>query len=75
MSKQYQNECLNSIFAFNDMQKAAIAKINAVLDQNPMLKSAIFESALHDLEQGINGVEYHQEQLKASINQQELKRA
>ena len=74
MNKQYQNECLDSIFAFNDMQKAALTKINEFFDRNPDLKNAI-AGELEYLDQGINGVEYHQEQLKASINHEELKRA
>lgn len=72
MSKQYQNECIDTTLAFNDMQKAALIRINQFFERNPDMKNAI-AGDLEFLDQGINGVEYHQAQLKASLNQQDLK--
>lgn len=74
MSKQYQNECLDLIASGVEMQEAALTKINEFFERNPDLKNPI-SGALADFATGLNVIEYHQQQVKASLNQQELKRA
>lgn len=74
MSKKYQNECIDSTLAFNDMIRAGLKEVNEFFERNPDMKNPIAGS-LELADQGINGVEYHQEQLKASINHEDLKRA
>ena len=64
MNKQLKQQYMESIHSFNDLGKAALAKINQVMDENPMLKNSIFESALNDLQQSLDGVDYHHEQLE-----------
>lgn len=63
MSKQLKQQYMESIHSFNDLGKAALAKINQVMEENPMLKDSIFEGTLYDLQQSIDGVEYHHKQL------------
>ncbi|UNM95912.1 hypothetical protein MMG00_12025 [Ignatzschineria rhizosphaerae] len=70
MSKQLKQQYMESIHSFNDLGKAALAKINQVMDENPMLKNSIFEGALYDLQQGIDGVEYHHEQLEKLLQEE-----